>query len=1289
MKQYKNQLFTLAALLLTAVSAWAGNVTVKTSPADGGTVVASQAAAGETCTLTVTPAAGYYITAADITAVTTLDGGGVQAPVRRADGIAVGGETVAITATDGSADPSGVTTYTFTMPADEALGVEVTAAFQTQKAISPVVTIEGWAYGAEPNTPSVSGNTGNGEVSFTYAAQGATAFTGDVPTAAGSYIVKAVIAAAGMYAGGEATAEFTISKAAAAITKEPAAVADLVYTGQALALITAGEATGGELQYKLGTDGTYSTTIPSATAAGTYTIYYKVVADANHTDVAEKSIEVTIGKAAAAVTKEPAAVANLIYTGQAQALITAGEATGGELQYKLGTDGTYSTTIPSATAAGTYTVYYKVVADASYTAPEAASVEVTIAKAEIKPTVSLQGWTYGTEANSPVVEGNTGKGEVTITYAAKGSTTFSATVPSTVGTYTVKATIAETANYQGGEATAEFSITAAAITVTAPKAIENLVYTTSRQTLITAGTTSVGEMQYKLGENGTYSTTLPQAANAGTYTIYYKVVADAGYTVPEEGTVVVTIAKATPEMTVKNESVSLDALDSEKWTTNAVSITVNDVEMVTSGYTFTYTSSDESVVSVDEDGRLNPKGVGEATITVRGPIGDANLNEAEVSYPVTVYTTYGISITNGTTTVNIDNRNRTDVFGDGTVKFDGKQMLVLNGFRASGTSDASITVSNIPELRVYLMGENSIEGAGSAFMYLQNNGKLIFTTEGNTPGTLTMKATEKVPVVSGFSTVSFEQNLTILSGAAAEQEMFVGTPIAPIAAETDETKEVAVAQVASTSTETLSNTTIDNVLYTLVAESDGTGDKVDKQANCIVLASTMVEDDVTATVTTYKPGTDSFAQAFQGLTFMVPAGTGKVIVNVKTGEEGVLNVKIGDEEPYVIQHALDFTEYEIPYACTEATYVYIYNASRVVAAAPGHRAGKKTTITVGVRTVGVIVSEAQESNATPAAVESAEEPVTEPEDIEITVGGGAALINNVGVTSLPDNFFADMTFVNNIDLRLTSISGMEVSRESGAFKGVSPNTFIYLPTGNSTKEDNVVFGKICKSVRLDANMGASESFRLADAVTAQRVALDRVFSKGEMTTVYLPFAIDYQSAAEFGRFFTFSGIENGQVKTDEVTTDLQANTPYLFQAKDDGVQIVMKAVRVSMPAENAGAPARRAAAEDGLYGCYDHQTAGDGTLYRLVAGETAGDIRFVRMTGSDSVPPFQAYLKLSGQEADSFGVTDNSQTTGITSVGVDSEQQGGVWHTTSGVRLQQKPAAKGVYIRNGKKIVVK
>ena len=49
------------------------------------------------------------------------------------------------------------------------------------------------------------------------------------------------------------------------------------------------------MQYKLGTGGTYSSDIPTATNAGTYTVYYKVVGDANHNDIAEASLEVTIG----------------------------------------------------------------------------------------------------------------------------------------------------------------------------------------------------------------------------------------------------------------------------------------------------------------------------------------------------------------------------------------------------------------------------------------------------------------------------------------------------------------------------------------------------------------------------------------------------------------------------------------------------------------------------------------------------------------------------------------------------------------------------------------------------------------------------------------------------------------------------------------------------------------------------------------------------------------------------------------------------------------------------------
>ena len=76
----------------------------------------------------------------------------------------------------------------------------------------------------------------------------------------------------------------------------PTAKKDLVYTGTAQVLINEGSATGGEMQYRLD-NGTYSTDLPTATNAGTYTVWYKVVDDATHNDVAERSIMVTIAKA--------------------------------------------------------------------------------------------------------------------------------------------------------------------------------------------------------------------------------------------------------------------------------------------------------------------------------------------------------------------------------------------------------------------------------------------------------------------------------------------------------------------------------------------------------------------------------------------------------------------------------------------------------------------------------------------------------------------------------------------------------------------------------------------------------------------------------------------------------------------------------------------------------------------------------------------------------------------------------------------------------------------------------
>lgn len=92
---------------------------------------------------------------------------------------------------------------------------------------------------------------------------------------------------------------------------------------------------------------------------------------------------------------------------------------------------------------------------------------------------------------------------------------------------------------------------------TAPTPNPGLTYNGKEQILIIKGHTEDGTMQYRL-DNGTYSTKSPTAVNAGTYTVYYKVVGDASHNDTKEQSITVTIGKApltgTPTFTPVTEA---------------------------------------------------------------------------------------------------------------------------------------------------------------------------------------------------------------------------------------------------------------------------------------------------------------------------------------------------------------------------------------------------------------------------------------------------------------------------------------------------------------------------------------------------------------------------------------------------------------------------------------------------------------------------------------------------------------------------------------------------------------
>ena len=243
----------------------------------------------------------------------------------------------------------------------------------------------------------------------------------------------------------------------------------------------------------------------------------------------------------------PAALAtNLTYNGSAQTLINAGTAHKDGVVLEYSTNGTsWSTTVPTGTNAGNYNVYCRV-KDGGVTS---AALAVSIAaKTVTNPTITLatNEYTYDGSAKTPAVtsvkDGSTTipSGEYTVSYSNN----------TNAGTATVTISDKTGGNYQVS-GTKNFTINKANCTVTNAPTPKSLTfngnknsYNGSAQTLVNAGTASGGTMKYRVG-NGSWSTNLPSATNAGTYTVYYKAAGDGvNYIDSAEGSIQVTIAKA-------------------------------------------------------------------------------------------------------------------------------------------------------------------------------------------------------------------------------------------------------------------------------------------------------------------------------------------------------------------------------------------------------------------------------------------------------------------------------------------------------------------------------------------------------------------------------------------------------------------------------------------------------------------------------------------------------------------------------------------------------------------------
>ena len=292
------------------------------------------------------------------------------------------------------------------------------------------------------------------------------------------------------------------------------------------------------------------------------TVYYQIKADGYSTKTGSETV--TISKAAITPT---VSITGWTYGQEANAPSVTGNTGNGTVTYtyavKNGT--TFTSTVP--TQAGEYTVKASIAATTNYAGGEA-TADFTISKAAIAPTVSIEGWTYGEDANEPSVTGNAGEADVIYTYAVKGSDEYTEIVPTQAGEYTVKAVVVESSNYEGEVATADFVISKASIesmnslTAKQKASAKKMVYNGKNVELVKAPVSlpeGYVKAMYSINGGKTWTNAIPKGKNAGKYTVLVKFIGDSNHNDFECTALKSEITKANITITAIDKSTYLEA----------------------------------------------------------------------------------------------------------------------------------------------------------------------------------------------------------------------------------------------------------------------------------------------------------------------------------------------------------------------------------------------------------------------------------------------------------------------------------------------------------------------------------------------------------------------------------------------------------------------------------------------------------------------------------------------------------------------------------------------------------
>ena len=383
------------------------------------------------------------------------------------------------------------------------------------------------------------------------------------------------------------------------------------------------------------------------------------------------------------------------------------------------------------------------------------------------------------------------------------------------------------------------------------------------------------------------------------------------------------------------------------------------------GLPLTYSSSNTGVATVDaSSGAVTLVAPGSTTITASFA-GNDNYNAAQDSYELSVAKADAVDVE-----LSFGSATATATYGDATVNtpaLNNPHQLPLvwtssNENVAKVNASGNITIVGAGQTTIYASFAGNDEYRTKTIYYTLTVNKypvsVAFATSSETatlgenyvspkaivnPSGMTLEYSSSDPNVASVDANTGDVTL-VGAGTAMIRAKFFGsdnyetasayytltvkdaTPrLEPIVKEEDYPLDVDAYFINADGSEVdLSNTIVNNILFTLKNQGSPEGDGYDTEDHCIVINTVTPTSTVNALLANnVEPGSADYVSQFTGLSFLVPAGEGYIIVTSQEADGVYLMVKVGENDPVAI-HLSEMGDYSIPYKSDFLTMVRMW-----------------------------------------------------------------------------------------------------------------------------------------------------------------------------------------------------------------------------------------------------------------------------------------------------------------------------------------------------------------------------